>query len=1164
MTEQRVTRRLRIDDLLVLAVPAEPALAPDGSHVAYVLRTQNGAADRTVRELWVVPTGGGSARRLTAGPDDTSPVWSPDGSRLAFLRGGQVAVAPMDGGEPQVLTDLPLPAGTPAWSPDGSRLAFAAPVDPDGGARGAAAPLVSNGLDYQADGAGLVGAVRRQLHMLDVGTRRCRVLTDGPHDAGAPVWSPDGTELAFVRAVGDDSDLSLRAEVHLLAVDDRDGAGGVPGARDGGGASGARDGGGASGARDGGGASGARDGGGASGAGMARRVGPAGGVARTVGFTADGSALLVVGWTGDPVGHARLLRVPLDGGEPADLTGTLDRNVMPGAVAYPGGPPQEHDGRVLFCLRDQGCSHLWSVAADGTDPRPVLAGAGRVVDGLSVGSGRAVVVLGTPDSFGEVAVVELATGTERVLTGHGRTLADVELFARQERSFPISDGHSVQGWLIRDGEAAGPRPLLLDIHGGPHNAWNGAADEVHLYHQELARRGWVVLIVNPRGSDGYGEATYDAVNGAWGVADAPDLLEPIDALVAEGIADPNRLAVTGYSYGGYLTCWLTGHDDRFAAAVAGGTVADLVSMAGTCDDGQFLSAYELGGPPWQDPERYAGMSPLTRVADVHTPTLLLHGADDLTCPVGQAQQWHTALRQRGVPTRLVLYPHASHVFVLTGPPSQRIDYNRRVVDWVEQHTRRGGRPPVDAAYWQRRLAQLAERHGVPGAQLGILRLATEPGDEDELVEVCTGVLDTASGRPVTPRALFQIGSITKVWTATVIMQLADEGRLKLDAPVLDVLPELRLADPDVAARVTTRHLLTHTSGIDGDVFTDTGRGDDCLRRYVELLAEQTQNHPLGATWSYCNAGYTVLGRMIEEITGQSWDEAVRERLCTPLGLTATATLPEEVLLHPAASGHVEHEGDLVAAPVWHLPRSLGPAGVISANAADVLAFARMHLTGGLGPDGARVLGTESAAAMAAHHAELPDKLSLGDSWGLGWIRFGWDGHRLVGHDGNTIGQAAFLRLLPEQGLAITLLTNRESARDLHQDLFAELFAELAGVRMPAPVTPPAEPVPVDITPYVGTYERASVRIEVLAGDADETGGGAGAGGSGPRMRTTLTGPLAALVPDPVEVQPLVPVGPGLFLTTPAHRTTWYPVTFYELATGERYVHFGARATPRVD
>ena len=143
----------------------------------------------------------------------------------------------------------------------------------------------------------------------------------------------------------------------------------------------------------------------------------------------------------------------------------------------------------------------------------------------------------------------------------------------------------MQGWLIRDPDAAGPGPVLLDVHGGPHNAWNGAADPAHLYHQVLAERGWTVLIVNPRASDGYGEAFYAATTGAWGVSDAPDFLEPLDALVAEGIADPARLAVTGYSYGGYMTCYLTSRDGRFAAAVAGGCVSDLSSMAGTSDRG---------------------------------------------------------------------------------------------------------------------------------------------------------------------------------------------------------------------------------------------------------------------------------------------------------------------------------------------------------------------------------------------------------------------------------------------------------------------------------------------------------------------------------------------------------------------------------------------------
>ncbi|MEU8125397.1 serine hydrolase [Spirillospora sp. NPDC049024] len=1097
-----MSRRPHIEDLTDLAVPSQPEMSPDGSRIVYVLRTLDAARDRNLDQLWVVGTDDGTPRRLTSGSSDTAPAWSPEGRRLAFLRGGQLAVLDTGGGEPEQVTDLPLGAGPACWSPDGRRLAFTAPVDPTGGAPG---PMVSDGPDYQADGVGMFGPVRTQVHVLDLDTGEVRQLTDGPHGAGAVAWSPDGTTLAFTRGGGAGG--HLRSPVYLLRVD-------APLARP-------------------------------------QVLAFADGAALTVGWVGDGSGLLVVGWSGDPIGHTRLYRVGAADGEVTDLSGALDRNVMRGAPAYPGGLPHEHEGRVWFCLRDRGCTHLWSVRTDGTDARPVVDGPGRVVSGLSVGGGRAAVALGTPASFGEIAVVDLATGAVTVLTDHGAAFADVDPYPREERWFTISDGTQVQAWLMHDPAHSGPRPVLLDIHGGPHNAWNGAADEVHLYHHELVDRGWAVLLVNPRGSDGYGEGFYNGALGGWGVADAADLLEPLDRLVAEGFADPDRLAVAGYSYGGFMTCWLTGHDDRFAAAVAGGTVSDLVSMGGTSDDCCFLSACELGGAPWRRPAEYAAMSPLTRVADVRTPTLVIHGAADLTCPLGQAQQWHTALYEQGVPTRLVVYPDASHAFVLLGPPSQRLDFNHRVLDWLEQHTTRAGRARVDGAHWQRRLARLAERHKVPGAQLGIFRLGTN-GSDDELVEAAHGVLSVRTGAPVGGDSLFQIGSITKVWTATVAMALVDEGLLELDAPVAEVLPELRLADPHVTKSVTLRHLLNHTSGIDGDVFTDTGRGDDCLEKYVGLLGEAGQNHPLGATFSYCNSGYSLLGRMIEKVTGQTWDQALRERLFTPLGLTHTVTLPEEALLFAAAVGHDERDGEPVLAQAWGLPRSVGPAGLVTSTVADLLAFARLHLTGGLAADGTRVLSADSAAAMTAHQADLPDKYILGDSWGLGWIRFGWDGHRLIGHDGNTLGQEAFLRILPEQGLAVALLTNGGHSRDLYADLYGEIFAEVAGVTMPPPFAPPPEPVTVDVTPYLGVYERAGVREEVENGP------------EGPLLRTTITGPIAEMVPDPVEEHPLVPVGPALFAIKAPGTQTWAPVTFYELPTGERYLHHGVRATPKVE
>ena len=589
-----------------------------------------------------------------------------------------------------------------------------------------------------------------------------------------------------------------------------------------------------------------------------------------------------------------------------------------------------------------------------------------------------------------------------------------------------------------------------------------------------------------------------------------------------------------------MTCYLTATDSRFAAAVTGGVVSDLTSMAGASDDGSLLATLELGGRPWEVPERYAAMSPLTRVADVTTPTLIIQGDSDLRCPVGQAQQWHTALRERHVPAELVLYPGGSHLLIVEGPPSQRLDFNRRIAEWVGRHTG-AGRKPLDAGHWQRRLDVLAARHGVPGAVLGISRAG-------ELVEAAYGVLNVDTGVEATTDSVFQIGSISKVWTATLVQQLVDEGKIELDAPIVDVLPELALADPGVTAKLTMRHLLTHTSGIDGDVFTDTGRGDDCLAKYVDGLRDVAQNHPLGATWSYCNSGFSLAGRVIEKVTGGTWDAAVRDRISTPLGLRRTGTLPEEALLHRAATGHLP--GPQVA-PVWTLPRALGPAGLITATVADLLAFARLHLDGGLAPDGTRLISEAGAAAMAAEQVELPEKYTLGDSWGLGWIRFGWDGHRLIGHDGNTIGQSAFLRLLPEQDLAVTLLTNGEGARDLYQDLFAEIFAAVAGLTMPRPLAPPPVPVDVDITEHLGTYERASTRLEVLGGE------------DGPVLRMTTTGPLAELSPEPVHEVAMVGVKDDLFLVRMPETSTWFPVYFYRLPTGERYLHLGVRATPKV-
>jgi CubicO group peptidase (beta-lactamase class C family) len=449
-----------------------------------------------------------------------------------------------------------------------------------------------------------------------------------------------------------------------------------------------------------------------------------------------------------------------------------------------------------------------------------------------------------------------------------------------------------------------------------------------------------------------------------------------------------------------------------------------------------------------------------------------------------------------------------------------------------------------------RLDLLRERHGVPAASVAVLH-------GDEIDAAASGVLNLATGVESTADSLFQIGSITKVWTATLVMQLVDEGRIELDAPVRRYLPEFRVADEDVSGAVTIRHLLTHTSGIDGDHFADTGRGDDVLERYVETCAELPQVHPLGATMSYCNTGYTVLGRVLEVVTDTVWDDLLRTRLVEPLGLTHTVTLPEDVLRFRAAIGHIQPPGqELVPAPAWGLPRTAGPAGAICSTAAELLEFARLHLQDGVARNGERLLSEDAARSMREPQVEVPTG-GIGESeahWGLGWSVYTWSGRTVVGHDGGTIGQAAFLRVVPDSGTAVALLTNGGDPFGLYRELCGELLAETAGVRLPPEPVPPESPPPVDSASYLGRYGREGASLEVVARDGSLV------------AIQTVTGLGSEMAPEPVEM-PLVALDAEreVFLAQhPALKGAWLPVRFTTLADGRRCLHVGGRATPRIE
>ncbi|MEU4223111.1 serine hydrolase domain-containing protein [Nonomuraea sp. NPDC026600] len=428
-----------------------------------------------------------------------------------------------------------------------------------------------------------------------------------------------------------------------------------------------------------------------------------------------------------------------------------------------------------------------------------------------------------------------------------------------------------------------------------------------------------------------------------------------------------------------------------------------------------------------------------------------------------------------------------------------------------------------------RLAELIAEHEVPGAALAYLH-------RGEVHEFAAGTLNLDTGVEATPDSLFQIGSVTKVWTATLLMRQIERGRLTLDTPVAEVLPEFRVADPEVTKAVTVRHLLSHTSGIDGDLFLDTGRGDDCVEKYVQACADLAQNHPLGGTQSYCNSGFSIAGRILEKLEGKRWDDVLREQIVEPLGLTHTWTLPEDVLRFRAAMGHADGK----TASVWGLMRSAGPAGLICSRPADVVAFARAHLEGGL-LDGPR--------AMWEPQVDIPNPYALGKQWGIGWILDEWDGHQVISHGGNTIGQHAMLWAVPDTGTIVCVTANGGHSGAFTHAVATELFAELDGLTVPPRLGPPETPVQVEVDGYTGVYERAGFRATLTVRDGDLW------------IYSEATGALAALQ-DPMEMK-LIPVDEVTFVGRQDGDPQWMSAVFYRLADGSPYIHVGARATPKI-
>ena len=436
--------------------------------------------------------------------------------------------------------------------------------------------------------------------------------------------------------------------------------------------------------------------------------------------------------------------------------------------------------------------------------------------------------------------------------------------------------------------------------------------------------------------------------------------------------------------------------------------------------------------------------------------------------------------------------------------------------------------------------QAAERHGVPGAAVAV-------GVGSDLAEAATGVVNRNTGVETTTGSLFQIGSVTKVWTASLVLQLVAEGRVDLDQPVQRYLPGFGLPDPAAAAAVTVRHLLTHTGGFDGDLFEDTGRGDDALDRLVTFIrADAGQVHPPGQGFSYCNAGYCVLGALVARLRGGTWEAVLRERMMDPLGVTNMALFAEEALLFRAAVGHLGEE--LTVFPKWQMPRSNAPAGSTPAAAPrELVRLGRMLLSDGLAEDGTRVLPAGAFDRMRQPQVTLPPMGERAAArWGLGLMLFDWDGVPVAGHDGGTPGQTTCWRIVPDRNVVVAITANGGGAGGLIDDVLTAVLAEVAGIRVPARPLPPAEAVPFTPGGCAGRYSSPLVTYEVVAVDG------------GLDITAIPKGFAAEVDPEPRTAR-YVPLGGNRFVGVEPDEGVHPQVAFLD---NGRYL-YNSRAVPRI-